>query len=304
MKEQRKATDVIPFMYEDTEVRVIKDDEGNPWWVAVDVCNILDIKNPTQAVQQLDEDERAMQNIGRQGNTWNINESGLYALIIRSNKPAAKKFRKWITSEVLPAIRKTGSYTAPAKRQPKALPYGLTHDQQTSIKALVKARVEALPQDKQAKAAITCWSALKSKFGCTYKEIASGHYAEAVSLVARLPLDGELLEAEPAKPELTINYPARVLLELNPHLRGHEPQRFHLRARDLCGMDARSPTLQLLGELVRAGYDVEACRLEVLAMRHHLELQVRLIETLQMLGDNGHNAAIGIRLAGEGQAIR
>jgi toxin-antitoxin system, toxin component, bro family len=80
------------------------------WFCAKDVCDILKIKNVTQAVQRLEEDERSMFNIGRQGNTNFINESGLYTLILRSDKPEAKPFRKWITSEVIPAIRKTGKY--------------------------------------------------------------------------------------------------------------------------------------------------------------------------------------------------
>ena len=80
------------------------------WFCAKDVCSILEIKNVTQAVQRLDEDERSMFNIGRQGNTNFVNESGLYTLILRSDKKEAKPFRKWITSEVIPAIRKTGKY--------------------------------------------------------------------------------------------------------------------------------------------------------------------------------------------------
>ena len=84
--------------------------DNEVWVCAKDVCDILEIKNVTQAVQRLDEDERSMFNIGRQGNTNFINESGLYALIVRSNKKEAKPFRKWITSEVIPAIRKTGMY--------------------------------------------------------------------------------------------------------------------------------------------------------------------------------------------------
>lgn len=87
--------------------------DNEVWVCAKDVCDILEIKNVTQAVQRLDEDERSMFNIGRQGNTNFINESGLYALIVRSDKKEAKPFRKWITSEVIPAIRKTGSYSKP-----------------------------------------------------------------------------------------------------------------------------------------------------------------------------------------------
>lgn len=82
---------------------------------------------------------------------------------------------------------------APNLKTKKALPNGLTLEQCDSVKALVKARVEACPKDKQAKAAITCWSALKSKFGCTYKEILPANFSEALSLVARLPLEGEYL---------------------------------------------------------------------------------------------------------------
>lgn len=104
---------IVPFSYESKDVRTIQDEHGNPWFIAKDVCSVLEIANPTQAVQQLDDDERAMKNIGRQGEANIINESGLYTLIIRSNKPEAKKFRKWVTSEVLPAIRKTGTYTMP-----------------------------------------------------------------------------------------------------------------------------------------------------------------------------------------------
>lgn len=113
---------IIPFTFESKEIRIIPDESGNPWWVAKDVCDVLNIANPTQAVQQLDDDERAMKNIGRQGDVNIINESGLYTLIIRSNKPEAKKFRKWITSEVLPAIRKTGSYAAGQKKTTKICP--------------------------------------------------------------------------------------------------------------------------------------------------------------------------------------
>ena len=99
------------FEFGSNDVRVIMDESGNPWWVASDVCDILDHTNPSMAINSLDEDERAKKSLGRQGETNIINESGLYTLIIRSNKPQAKKFRRWITHEVLPSIRKTGGYS-------------------------------------------------------------------------------------------------------------------------------------------------------------------------------------------------
>lgn len=84
--------------------------EGQPWFVSVDVCNVLDLSNPTIAVSRLDEDERAKFNLGRQGDATIVNEPGLYTLVLGSRKPEAKAFKRWITHEVIPAIRKTGAY--------------------------------------------------------------------------------------------------------------------------------------------------------------------------------------------------
>ena len=83
---------------------------GEPWFVAVDVCSVLDLSNPTIAVSRLDEDERAKFNLGRQGDATIVNEPGLYTLVLGSRKPEAKAFKRWITHEVIPAIRKHGAY--------------------------------------------------------------------------------------------------------------------------------------------------------------------------------------------------
>jgi prophage antirepressor-like protein len=87
--------------------------DGEPWFIAADVCAMLDIKNVSDAVSTLDDDEKLVSVIPRSGQnrpTLLINESGLYNLIFRSKKPSAKEFRKWVTKEVIPAIRKTGSF--------------------------------------------------------------------------------------------------------------------------------------------------------------------------------------------------
>lgn len=84
--------------------------ENEPWFVATDVCNALSIHNVTQAVQKLDDDERSMFNIGRQGNANCVNEYGLYSLVLTSRKPKAKEFKRWITHDVIPSIRKHGGY--------------------------------------------------------------------------------------------------------------------------------------------------------------------------------------------------
>ena len=94
-----------------------------PYFVAVEVCEILQIGNASEALRKLDDDEKLTSVLLRSGQKREVNlvnESGLYNLIFRSNKPEAKAFRKWVTSEVLPAIRRTGSYSvakAPAIRE-------------------------------------------------------------------------------------------------------------------------------------------------------------------------------------------
>ena len=95
------------------EIRTVTID-NDPWFVASDICKALDIANTTQAMQRLDDDEKSMLNIGLSGGATNcVNEYGLYSLVLASRKKEAKDFKRWITHEVLPSIRKTGSYGKP-----------------------------------------------------------------------------------------------------------------------------------------------------------------------------------------------
>ncbi len=87
------------------EIRTLEID-NEPWFVAIDICYILGLSNPSMVISRLDEDERTKLNLGRQGETNIVNEYGLYNLILASRKPDAKKFKRWITHEVIPSIRK------------------------------------------------------------------------------------------------------------------------------------------------------------------------------------------------------
>ena len=105
----------ITRLYNDQPVRVINRD-GEPWFVAKDVCDILDLGNSRDAVSSLDADEKDVGIADTPGGKQTmslVNESGLYSLIFRSRKDEAKKFRRWVTHDVLPSIRKTGNYTVP-----------------------------------------------------------------------------------------------------------------------------------------------------------------------------------------------
>ncbi|WP_369211004.1 BRO family protein [Xylella fastidiosa] len=117
------ANAITPFQFESKDVRIQLDEANAPWFNANDVCAVLEFGNARQAieshvdvedVQKLD----ATDNLGRTRQTNHINESGLYALIMGSTKPAAKRFKRWVTSEVLPTLRKTGTYSTPGRCPP------------------------------------------------------------------------------------------------------------------------------------------------------------------------------------------
>ena len=103
------------FHYQNSEVRTIEQN-GEPWFVLKDVCGILGIRNTADTYNRLDDDEKGVGQIDTLGGMQIVNivnESGLYNVILRSDKPEAKPFRKWVTSEVLPTIRKHGAYMTP-----------------------------------------------------------------------------------------------------------------------------------------------------------------------------------------------
>ena len=106
--------DLQIFKYNGKEVRTIQKD-GEPWWVLKDVCEVLGLSSPHKVFERLDDDEKGRNQIPTLGGEQEmtvVNESGLYNVILRSDKPEAKPFRKWVTSEVLPSIRKNGGYIA------------------------------------------------------------------------------------------------------------------------------------------------------------------------------------------------
>ena len=112
-EQHKPSPTLIPFDFEETPIRVILDENGDLWFVAADVCRVLDISTYRDAVARLDDDERGSVKVDTLGGPQEmaaINESGLYTLIFRSNKPQARPFRKWVTAQVLPALRKTGHY--------------------------------------------------------------------------------------------------------------------------------------------------------------------------------------------------
>lgn len=154
--------DLKVFSYGEQQVRtVLVDDE--PWWVLADVCKVLGQKNPRAVAARLDEDEKNTVTLtdGIRGNPRVnvVNESGLYAVILRSDKPEAKAFKRWVTHKVLPSIRQTGTYAAPVQPPVSAVPVAepvvLELPAEFRLKRaelLIRAAEHpALPQDEQVR---------------------------------------------------------------------------------------------------------------------------------------------------------
>lgn len=108
--------EVIPFTYEDTSVRAVATEDGTPWFVASDVAKILGYRMASDMTRRLDEDERGTRSVRTLGGTQEmtvITESGLYSAILGSKVEGARQFKRWVTHEVLPSIRKRGGYLTP-----------------------------------------------------------------------------------------------------------------------------------------------------------------------------------------------
>lgn len=130
-------TEITPFRYNDHPVRVVAID-GEPWFVLADLCKVLDLSSVGRVASRLDEGVRQTHTLetagGRQAMSI-VSEAGMYEVVLRSDKPEAVTFRRWITSEVLPSIRRTGSYGTPALTGPELMAAALLEADRT-MKAL------------------------------------------------------------------------------------------------------------------------------------------------------------------------
>lgn len=131
------------FENTDWKVRVVMRD-GEPWFVAKDVCECLDLGNPSQAIARLEDDERWLisnEALRSNGETAVVSEPGLYSLVLGSRKPEAKAFKRWVTHEVLPSIRKTGGYGIRTVDD-------MINDPDTAIRLLTQLKILRLQNDQ------------------------------------------------------------------------------------------------------------------------------------------------------------
>lgn len=279
MKSVAKANkEFTIFRFGDSEIRVI-DKSGEPWFVAADICKAIEIGNPTEAVRRLDEDEKDTLSLteGMRKGVGNpevniVSESGMYTLVLRCRDAVNKgsvphAFRKWVTAEVLPAIRKHGAYVKPvvAKKDHQSSAAQLTPLRQTAERLIATGFGRIYPD---------IWKHVHSKFEVKHiHQLTPTQIGEAIEYLNGL--EGEFLGKANKQMALPISYPMsyfnqyRHIRELNDHTLS-APWRYPVDNLVPNG-DNPNPLGRMLGDLRNMGYEVEAALFQLLSLQHHLE---------------------------------
>ena len=271
---QGRTAQVIPFRFEDRQVRTIVLDD-QPWFVAADVSLALEYRIAGDMTRNLDDDEKGTQIVRTPGGEQEmlvINESGLYSAILRSRKAEAKRFKKWITAEVLPAIRKHGSYADTHNRMGTLLGETIGTNGFNMLGALIKGKVVSLPAQTQRKAIAKIWSQTHAAFGVrSAADIPASKLDAARNFIAAYALEGEWLGREP-KHQLNLSYPIATLVERRASMltvRNNTQAWLDVTLHDLRDIrGSETPCEKLLGELSKAGYDIEGCWWELRTYRN------------------------------------
>ncbi len=203
---------VIPFRFETREVRTLLIDD-QIWFVASDVCRILAFGNSRQALSShVDNEEKGVQVMDTPGGEQKltvVNESGLYSLIFGSRKPEAKRFKKWVTAEVLPAIRKYGRYEDTLDKMSSLIGKTIGTDGFHMLGALVAGKVRTLPVNMQRSAKMKIWCQLHTAFGVkSAEDIPARELDGARQFIASYAIEGEYLPAQNDPVSIPVNVPA------------------------------------------------------------------------------------------------
>ncbi|GAA0510787.1 hypothetical protein GCM10009414_20600 [Tatumella terrea] len=259
------------FRFGDSEIRVV-DKQGEPWFVAVDICKALGLTQTTNALRNLDEEEVALTSIkglskgNEQANI--VSESGMYTLVLRCRDAVNKgsvphKFRKWVTAEVLPSIRKNGSYEKPLTRKSTTEERTPLRD---AVNMLVSKRHMMYPE---------AYALIHQKFQITsFEQLTPEQIEPAIEYVHSVILEGELLSRHDKQISLPLSYPM-AYFENYRHVVKPEELRspWHYSAGHLApNGDNPNPLGRLLIQLKELGYEIDAAQFQMLSLQHHLEM--------------------------------
>lgn len=196
------ASQVIQFKFEARDIRTLLIDD-QPWFVAADVCQALAVRNNRDALSRLDDDEKGVATTDTLGGSQAvgiINESGLYSLILTSRKAEAKRFKKWVTAEVLPAIRKHGRYSDDSGKMATLVNDVIGVSGANLIGGVISQKVSVLPVGVQRQARHRMHSVLHTRFNVPRTELIPAEKLDAAcQYIAAYVLEGEWLESSQAK---------------------------------------------------------------------------------------------------------
>ena len=265
---------IIPFSFGTQQVRTLVL-EDQPWFVANDVSAALFYSEASAMTRHLDDDEKGLslvQTLGGDQEMLIINESGLYSAILRSRKAEAKRFKKWVTFEVLPAIRKAGSYIDATGRMNTLIGQTIGTDGFHMLGAVVKGKVSSLPIPVQRRATAKIWSQTHAAFGVrSAADIPAEQLDSARNFIAAYALEGEWHGNGPSR-QLSLSYPIGTLVARRAGMltiRNNEQAWLDVTLHDLRDIRGdETPCEKLLGELHKAGYDIEGCWWELRTYRN------------------------------------
>jgi prophage antirepressor-like protein len=270
------TTNVIPFKFGNKQVRTLLV-YGQPWFVANDVSAALQYSEASAMTRHLDEDEKGLsilQTLGGEQEMLVINESGLYSAILRSRKAEAKRFKKWVTSEVLPAIRKHGHYEDQGKMA-TLIGQTIGTDGFHMLASIVKGKVSSLPAVLQRRASAKIWSQAHAAFGVrSAADIPVEQLDSARNFIAAyVVLEGEFMPQKSVEGDrLNIHFPIQALACRREGMfkdRGDGYAWLDVCLEDV-GYQHGSLCEVILFELQRAGYVVDAARWELATYRNKL----------------------------------
>lgn len=272
------STNVIPFNFGRQQVRTLLI-AGEPWFVAADIAAALKYRDSFNMCRNLDDDDKGTQIVSTLGGPQEmlaINESGLYSAILRSRKAEAKRFKKWVTSDVLPAIRKTGRYEDQQAKMPTLMDELIGMSELSVIKGLIRDKGKAVSADRQKSFALTMHNRLHTRFNVPRTElIPAGQFEAACNFIAAYSvLEGEFLAKEPAQQQLplSIHYPVEALAALREGMltvRNDTQAWLDVTLDDIRDTrDCSTPLESLLWDLEKAGFDVRGAWWELRTYRN------------------------------------
>lgn len=315
---QAGTAQVIPFRFESREVRTAVID-GEPWFAAKDIIRSLDYaksSSPAKLIEHVPEQWKGVNPIHTPGGTQKLlmlSEHGLYFFLGRSDKLKALPFQMWVAGEVLPAIRKHGRYEDTSNRMGTLLGQTIGTDGFHCLAAVLDGKVRRLPAKLRAGAKNRIWSQVRKGFSVTsVEDIPADKLDSARNFIAAYVLQGEYLPRDdaPATDRLDIDFSIADWSKVCQHVKtattGDRSTRVYVPIKAVIGdySDSPSPLRALLGKLRKAGYNVDAYRLELDGLKHHLSSYNLMAERLvERIGDiRVHGLGIPVNSEGRLQA--